>query len=847
MTRIDVDRLLAEDAWLRRLARRLVADASDADDAAQQAWVAALTAPHSPDSPESVRSLRSWLGGVLRNVRAASSRRDLRREARELRTARDEALAATDEVVLELALRRAVTDALLALEEPCREVVFRRFYRDESLKAIAARQGISLSTAHARLERGLAALRQSLDARHGGERRAWALGLASLAAPKFEVGALVAGGLAMGTAFKVAAALVVAAGVGVWLARNEPQKTSEVAVPSAAGGNDVPVLPASIESPQVEPSRRTTEVSNADEPPSTVVDAPAYIVRGRVIDTSGAGVEGVVVTFVPGGGDAARAEQGPARAATSTDGSFAIAAPPAAAAPGPLKRAGRFAIEDPGYTLLAQSADGEVVSLLVSPRRRYAGVVLDASDAPVAAASLTVNLRQDLFRELGLAHVGRSPFATSTAADGTFELIAVGGNFADLRVDAPGLLPAQMELPAYDDAAMVIRLALPTGELELTGVVLDPQGRPVAGAKVSAGDEIATSAADGHFALTWNPTWKTTAVYNVLEDGSVEVSDPQSHLVALHRGFLPARLELAPEHAREPIVLVLGEPLSIEGRVVDENGESFEGVVLWMPDRTHFGRKVIGDGLRGLTVAWGVEDELAGGLNRPTSDRDGNFRIEGLLEREYRVRAFDPVTVTLGPPSTLRAGDRNVVLVLERDASCTRVAGRLLSLSGEPLRDVAISARNVAFSISSPHRHTVNTEDEGRFAFESLAAAGADLELVGDKIFSTYRVSLSQWDRRELIDLELAVPRMCELRVSLADPTLAGRLAVLDAAGQSLSLLEMMGGSGSFGTFVGLVDGRSSVLLVDERAATLVLQNGATEVARFPIRLDPDRRTELEL
>ena len=59
----ELERVLAQDDWIRRLARRLVRDPHAADDLAQDAWVAALESGCEAAAP------RRWLAGVLRNAR----------------------------------------------------------------------------------------------------------------------------------------------------------------------------------------------------------------------------------------------------------------------------------------------------------------------------------------------------------------------------------------------------------------------------------------------------------------------------------------------------------------------------------------------------------------------------------------------------------------------------------------------------------------------------------------------------------------------------------------------------------------------------------------------------------
>jgi DNA-directed RNA polymerase specialized sigma24 family protein len=47
---LDVERLLAQSGWARRLARRLVQDQDQAEDVLQETWVAALERPPAEDA-----------------------------------------------------------------------------------------------------------------------------------------------------------------------------------------------------------------------------------------------------------------------------------------------------------------------------------------------------------------------------------------------------------------------------------------------------------------------------------------------------------------------------------------------------------------------------------------------------------------------------------------------------------------------------------------------------------------------------------------------------------------------------------------------------------------------------
>ncbi|QDV08073.1 RNA polymerase sigma factor [Planctomycetes bacterium Poly30] len=199
--------ILEQDDWLRRMARRLFHDPSFAEDAVQDAWMAEL-ARKAPVADSS-----SWLGGVLRNLRREKLRADARQSAHasEVRS-RGVALApATDEVVADLQLRQGATEALLALDEPIRTTLYLRFVQDLTVTEVARQMNVAQSTASDRIVRGLESLRTTLDAQHGGDRRAWLAVLAPLA---FESKKPAATGLSTAAIVGWVAAVCVASSVG---------------------------------------------------------------------------------------------------------------------------------------------------------------------------------------------------------------------------------------------------------------------------------------------------------------------------------------------------------------------------------------------------------------------------------------------------------------------------------------------------------------------------------------------------------------------------------------------------------------------------------------------------------
>src|SRR5690242_15559832 len=114
--------LVAEQAWLRRLARHLVQDAAVADDLVQDANLAAL------DERMRRGPLKPWLAQVLRifwrmHVRSAGRRRG------RVRSAVDPGAAApsADLLLDRLELMHLLSRALLALAEPYRSTILLRY------------------------------------------------------------------------------------------------------------------------------------------------------------------------------------------------------------------------------------------------------------------------------------------------------------------------------------------------------------------------------------------------------------------------------------------------------------------------------------------------------------------------------------------------------------------------------------------------------------------------------------------------------------------------------------------------------------------------------------------------
>ena len=163
--------LLQHEGFVRRLAARLVGEASAAEDVAQDALTLALQRERWEPG-----GLRAWLAGTVRRLARHRGRGEMRRRWREAAAARSETASVSEP----LEEQQRVVEAVLALEEPFRETVLLTHYHGLSPAAIARRNGVPAATVRTRLHRAHEKLRGKLIAAHGGDRRAWLSALAPL-------------------------------------------------------------------------------------------------------------------------------------------------------------------------------------------------------------------------------------------------------------------------------------------------------------------------------------------------------------------------------------------------------------------------------------------------------------------------------------------------------------------------------------------------------------------------------------------------------------------------------------------------------------------------------------------
>lgn len=147
--------LLAHAQFVDGIARRLLRDVHAAEDVTQDTWLAALSRPAGAE-----QAGRAWLGSVARNFALQTLRRNARRRRREQIAARQELVEAEHRP--DPLAAHAVAEAVAALADPYRAVVWLRYHEDLGPLAIARRLALPLETVRTRLRRAREILRLRL-------------------------------------------------------------------------------------------------------------------------------------------------------------------------------------------------------------------------------------------------------------------------------------------------------------------------------------------------------------------------------------------------------------------------------------------------------------------------------------------------------------------------------------------------------------------------------------------------------------------------------------------------------------------------------------------------------------
>jgi RNA polymerase sigma factor (sigma-70 family) len=313
------DELQRHAGGLRVLARDLLRDPHAADDVAQAACAQALARP-----PRTPGPLGGWLHRTVVNFARQWHRGERRRAAREAALPERDATPGVDEQLARRDTLRAVTTAVLQLEEPYQTAIFLRYFEDLPPRAIARRTGAGIATVKSRLARGLAQLRTRLDAlRDGNGERRWRHALAAtfglpLAAPLLP---LPTGTLLVSSTTKTlfAAGALCAGGLLAWQLQHDPAPRPDTAPEGPRGPTAAAAAVAST--PADDAPTRTDAAPRPAPPPAPWLDHPYEVALDvLVVDPLGLPVEGHTLRLGP-----ASCAQNLAERATGADGRITLA------------------------------------------------------------------------------------------------------------------------------------------------------------------------------------------------------------------------------------------------------------------------------------------------------------------------------------------------------------------------------------------------------------------------------------------------------------------------------------------------------------------------------------------
>jgi RNA polymerase sigma-70 factor (ECF subfamily) len=508
---LDAEALLRHGAWLAQLARALVAKDDEIDDVVQQTYAQALATP-----PRRATNLRGWLGAIARNVVRASRRRDAARAVREELAPSPTPPETPDELVARAELRRAVVDAVLALAEPYRSAVIRRFFEEQEVAAIARITGSPVATIRTRIRRGVEQVRETLQARAAGDRSDASAALASLFArlrgiAGGEAATIATGGIAMSLAAKstLAAAALAAAALTLWIARGPAARTAN-GDGAAQSARSAPVAPVAATAPTLLPPAvaREPEPLAADrEAASPKSDAPAPLVkttstgtlRGTVVaDATGEPVAGVDVWIVDAKHDQFRLlDDAPRIAREAAEDSESARDRYAPIATATTAADGRFECDDlsafSDWSAIAFDESGRCaassafrfddqhatreVKLRLVPSVVLEGRVMDADRAPIVGAQVVMKVWR------GKDMLLRAFETQATPEPGDWNSGVLAATTLDVTANAIGFEPSpewrHVEVTQGQREVVLDFVLQRSTEALARGPIVDPSGAPI--------------------------------------------------------------------------------------------------------------------------------------------------------------------------------------------------------------------------------------------------------------------------------------------------------------------------------------------------------------------------------
>jgi hypothetical protein len=211
----------------------------------------------------------------------------------------------------------------------------------------------------------------------------------------------------------------------------------------------------------------------------------------------------------------------------------------------------------------------------------------------------------------------------------------------------------------------------------------------------------------------------------------------------------------------------------------------------------------------------------------------GRFELEGLRDRAYNLRIYDPVSGFAFTTGDLRPGqDAEIHLpaILVRED----VSGTVVDRAGNAIAGCDVTALVPAMRIGEyldfREAGDTTTGGDGRFGFARLPSSTTHLDIQGAEILPV-KVAIDSRQR-------YVVQRRCYVRLE-GDPSVT-RFSVLDAQGREMSIYRFEAERYESTRLGWIEDGRTPVFCIAEESTTLVLRDvEGAEIRRVTLELEP--------
>jgi uncharacterized GH25 family protein len=305
--------------------------------------------------------------------------------------------------------------------------------------------------------------------------------------------------------------------------------------------------------------------------------------------------------------------------------------------------------------------------------------------------------------------------------DGTYDGAVPFAPQGKLLVRAVAIDHEQADAPPIDlvegQDAYHADLVLADGT-DLVGKVVTKGGAPVAGADVSVAEHRDSNGATVYYGGGGQPAvWAVSG-----DDGSFRVPHLAPGKYDVHaeaRGFVAVQT-VADLGTGAPVTVEMSPEMTIEGRVVLADKSPVEGVEV---------RATAGGDARTQAFGWFAQQE-----NAATTDSSGAFRILGVADGRYTVRAQSPwgseLNVKAKSVEGVAAGTKDVVITMDAGG---RIAGHVVDSKRRPVAGAWVQA-NAAQSEGAAvaydgEWHGSQTKSDGAFAIVGLGAGPYSLDV----------------------------------------------------------------------------------------------------------------------